>query len=604
MALLFIWNALLFTETFSLRSSCTQKFASQKRYLMPQLTINKRTTFSSLFSESSVIESTDSDSNPFMDSILKLFPWLDFNRDVGSSPKAAQKVNNPICKPKNAILVFGATGRAGIDIVKEFSSSGRDVVIVSRRDINITNFIKEKLGSDINTSKLFFNSNIDITNASTITSNIFDGVTQVISSVGAVFNESSLTPENVDFKGNINIFKASQKYILKQTEVVSEVFSFAKKDRNIKNWISVDDVIMGGSSSSKWDEMNVEAGDEDFCRWSGNVNVIDGGFCGTSSLPTLAPVNVNGFDGIKIRVKGDGNRYKFRVKLGDYQYQSFFDTIDGVWQDISLPFDSFICVRQTQVDYNAPPIASTNDPANSLISSFGIVYSRFGFNKAANPKFTSTSFKIDVSNISIYKSPRPTVILISSAGTERINRITEEDRLKDIPIVQLNPLGILNWKYKAEDALRKSGLDYTIVRATGLVPAASVLKDSDSTVTVRKMDLQQGDAIAGRITRPELAKSLVKIVESPYSVGKTFEIRRDETDSGVYLSSDISPDRRLPLQLQRLVRDADRSGGLLPPLPVPREAPGAVSAERKAQILADPRVQAQQLRDKGNKDAA
>jgi len=42
-----------------------------------------------------------------------------------------------------------------------------------------------------------------------------------------------------------------------------------------------------------------------------------------------------------------------------------------------------------------------------------------------------------------------------------------EARGGDIPIVRLNPGGTLNWKYKAEQALRSSGLPYSIIRACG-----------------------------------------------------------------------------------------------------------------------------------------
>lgn len=52
----------------------------------------------------------------------------------------------------------------------------------------------------------------------------------------------------------------------------------------------------------------------------------------------------------------------------------------------------------------------------------------------------------------------------------RHDRLSEKERETDIPIVALNPGGILNWKYKAETCLRSSPLEYCIVRATGLIP--------------------------------------------------------------------------------------------------------------------------------------
>ena len=61
---------------------------------------------------------------------------------------------------------------------------------------------------------------------------------------------------------------------------------------------------------------------------------------------------------------------------------------------------------------------------------------------------------------------------ISSAAVER-NAIIGDDaeaRKKDIPIVQLNPGGILNYKYMGENAVRSSGLPYAVVRPVGRVP--------------------------------------------------------------------------------------------------------------------------------------
>lgn len=71
--------------------------------------------------------------------------------------------------------------------------------------------------------------------------------------------------------------------------------------------------------------------------------------------------------------------------------------------------------------------------------------------------------------ISAYKEARPALVAVTSAAVER-NAIIGDDaeaRARDIPIVQLNPSGVLNFKYEGEMALRGSGLPYTIIRATG-----------------------------------------------------------------------------------------------------------------------------------------
>ena len=44
-----------------------------------------------------------------------------------------------------------------------------------------------------------------------------------------------------------------------------------------------------------------------------------------------------------------------------------------------------------------------------------------------------------------------------------------EARKKDIPIVQLNPGGTLNYKYAGETAVRSAGLPYSVIRSTGTI---------------------------------------------------------------------------------------------------------------------------------------
>jgi hypothetical protein len=96
----------------------------------------------------------------------------------------------------------------------------------------------------------------------------------------------------------------------------------------------------------------------------------------------------------------------------------------------------------------------------------------------------------------------------------------------------------LNWKYKGEEALRLSGLDYTIIRATGLVsptkPDENTLATAQSSIlhSKRRLEVSQGDNISGRITRDELAELVTATLDSPFASGKTFEVRRDETESG------------------------------------------------------------------------
>jgi hypothetical protein len=86
----------------------------------------------------------------------------------------------------------------------------------------------------------------------------------------------------------------------------------------------------------------------------------------------------------------------------------------------------------------------------------------------------------------------------------------------DIPIVRLNPLGILDLKRQSEDVLRQqSGTPYCIIRSVGL---------RDDWPTNSRPIFSQGDVAAGRINPKDLAHILVQALLTPAATGKTFEV--------------------------------------------------------------------------------
>ena len=95
-------------------------------------------------------------------------------------------------------------------------------------------------------------------------------------------------------------------------------------------------------------------------RWLGRVITDGGGFCGTVLKDNLIEIDPLYYDGISLRIRGDGNRYKFRLKnmsptntdSRDTVYQTSFDTVKGHWIDVQLPFDAFVNSRQTVINYS------------------------------------------------------------------------------------------------------------------------------------------------------------------------------------------------------------------------------------------------------------
>jgi hypothetical protein len=69
--------------------------------------------------------------------------------------------------------------------------------------------------------------------------------------------------------------------------------------------------IQGGQSSSVWEAAPEEG--PSVTRWKGDLIIEGGGFCGARTKP-LEQTNWSAFDGIAMRVKGDGSIFKFNIK--------------------------------------------------------------------------------------------------------------------------------------------------------------------------------------------------------------------------------------------------------------------------------------------------
>lgn len=138
----------------------------------------------------------------------------------------------------------------------------------------------------------------------------------------------------------------------------------------------------------------------------------------------------------------------------------------------------------------------------------------------------------------------PKVVMLSSAG---VTRPSWDDAKKarfpgsaDIPIVRLNPFGILEIKAESENKLRQSGAPYCIVRPAGL-------NDKDWPAGSRPV-FSQGDVAVGRINRKDVARILADVLSTKEATGKTFEAI---TLAGYPPADSIAP------ALKRLKADAD-----------------------------------------------
>ncbi len=135
------------------------------------------------------------------------------------------------------------------------------------------------------------------------------------------------------------------------------LFDFGAKE-NMNDWLLVNDGVMGGLSQSSF-----VLTQNNSALFSGNVTLENnGGFASVRTRPMQ--FDLDGLQGIQIRVKGDGKKYQFRVQTNNrfdgVSYQYKFETQQDQWQTITIPFEECVPVFRGRQLRNVDPI-SPND---------------------------------------------------------------------------------------------------------------------------------------------------------------------------------------------------------------------------------------------------
>ena len=105
-------------------------------------------------------------------------------------------------------------------------------------------------------------------------------------------------------------------------------------------WYVVNDNVMGGRSEGDFEQ---EPGQ---LRFAGRTNTNGGGFSSIRSQPLQ--LDLSSHSGIRLTVKGDGRRYTWRLTTAaqwrgrQVSYWADFDTRDGEWSTVDIPFAGFI----------------------------------------------------------------------------------------------------------------------------------------------------------------------------------------------------------------------------------------------------------------------
>jgi hypothetical protein len=131
------------------------------------------------------------------------------------------------------------------------------------------------------------------------------------------------------------------------------IFDFDARDSS-GEWNSVNDDVMGGVSTGGF-----RISEQGMLEFKGVVSLENnGGFASVRS--GTAKYDLSDFEGLLIRVRGDGHRYAcnlrtdFEIMAGSYQQR--FETKKEEWSEIALPFHDFIATSFGQVMQDAPKL--------------------------------------------------------------------------------------------------------------------------------------------------------------------------------------------------------------------------------------------------------
>ena len=459
---------------------------------------------------------------------FEVIPFINWLQQIFTGSANNKQESQQEGKRMGVVLVAGATGGVGKRVVRRLLERKYPV----RALVRDTQKAREILGDNV---ELF---EADITIPETLTPELMDSVSAVICCTGVrvqpvegdtpdrakyyqgikfYMPEVVDSPEIVDYQGIKNLLQAAAKQLKTVPSDEKLIFDFKNPSDDLKEtWGAVDDVVMGGVSESSIRLL------ENTALFSGNVSTANsGGFASVRTKNFEAPLNLAGYGGIELRVKGDGKRYKFFIrtdpKWDGVAYSHSFDTEPHSWITVRIPFDTLIPVfRAKTMDF-----AERIDP--SKISSFQLMLSKFEYDKELNPKFEPGGFALQVESLKAYGgSAFPQFVMISSAGVTRPGRpgiILEEEP----PAVRMNDQlgGILTWKLRGEDAVRESGIPYTIIRPCALTeePGGKALV------------FEQGDNIRGKVSREDIAELCIQVIEQPKATNITFEVKEEGNDT-------------------------------------------------------------------------
>ena len=135
-----------------------------------------------------------------------------------------------------------------------------------------------------------------------------------------------------------------------------------------QKWEIVNDGVMGGRSDSSF-QINKKGN----AVFIGTISLQNNG--GFASVRNHESLNLEGFQSLKLHLKGDGKRYCFRLRTADnggvhrFSYDYRFETEADRWIDVVLPLSGF------RPFFRGRPLKDVPSPDLSKIRLYGFLIS-------------------------------------------------------------------------------------------------------------------------------------------------------------------------------------------------------------------------------------
>ncbi|MGK7895044.1 MAG: CIA30 family protein [Xenococcus sp. (in: cyanobacteria)] len=274
---------------------------------------------------------------------------------------------------------------------------------LSEKKYPITLLIPEKPEIDLSipeTVDIIIGNPNNITSISTIISENFKHIIYFANQLGQTTIDSQQSAQEIS-----SLTEFTQKKSSSNTEKI--LFNFTNSNLDISDiWGAVNDGVMGGVSQSNIRLSNHRA------IFSGIVSTDNnGGFASVRTRNLTVPWDLSQYEGIELKVVGDGKRYKFIARCaGQWDgiaYCASFDTVCNESRIIPIRFCDLIPV------FRAKTVSEAGYFDSSQVYAIQLMLSKFEYDGQLNPNFAPGVFGLEVEYIKAYgniNQPQLTVV--------------------------------------------------------------------------------------------------------------------------------------------------------------------------------------------------